>query len=79
MIKALAVDVDDLPDAQRGDLALLLALAEDPRSLAAELTAGDRRVLRRRSELLDPAAPTWRRTPGGEDGYRALRILIEGP
>lgn len=32
--KAIAVDVDDVPDAQRFDLAMLLTLVDDPMALA---------------------------------------------
>ena len=33
--KSVAVDVDDLPEAQRQDLALLLSLVDDPLAMAA--------------------------------------------
>ena len=46
--KALAVGVDDAPEAQRQDLALLLSLVDDPLTMAVELTAKDSKRLRAR-------------------------------
>ena len=57
--KACAVEVDDVPDAQRSDLALLLSLVEDPLSMAAELQPKDRQRLRRRGEMGDPTHQSW--------------------
>lgn len=77
LIKTRAVDVDDLPDAQRRDLAFLLSLVEDPRSLASGLKGKERSWLRRRAELLDPGHPAWRTLADEEaaNGRTALRIL----
>ena len=52
-------DVDDVPDAQRIDLALLLSLIEDPLALAQALTKKDRKRLRSRSEMADANHPAW--------------------
>lgn len=60
LIKARAVDVDDRPDDQRRDLALLLSLVDDPRPLREELSAEERSWLRNRRELDDPNALFWR-------------------
>ena len=49
--KSVAVDVDDVPDAQRLDLALLLSLVGDPIELAEQLTKKDRQRLRARTEM----------------------------
>lgn len=57
--KAVAVDVDDVPDAQRQDLALLLSLVVDPLAMAGDLTAKDRRRLRERREFGDVSLPAW--------------------
>ncbi len=51
VVKAAAVDVDDLPRAQEGDLMFLLSLVDDPDAL--QPTAGDRQLLRRRRDLLE--------------------------
>lgn len=57
--KACAVEVDDAQDAQRSDLALLLSLVADPLAMSDEMAAKDRKRLRRRSELSDPAHRSW--------------------
>ena len=57
--KACAVEVDDVPDAQRSDLALLLSLVEDPLAIAAALQPKDRQRLRRCSEMGDPTHQSW--------------------
>lgn len=79
LIKARAVDVDDVPDDQRSDLALLLSLVEDPESLAHELRTTERGWLKNRVEMNDLAAACWRGlpTPAGQRGLAALRILAD--
>ncbi len=76
--KALAVDVDDTPDAQRLDLAFLLSLVEQPLDFATRMTPKDRRRLRARTELTDPLHETWQLlAPNRRDRARAaLAILI---
>jgi len=78
LIKARAIEVDDLPDAQREDLAFLLSLVGDPFSMAEELSANERRWLRRQADLLDAEARAWRSVDDADDGRAALRILIGG-
>lgn len=75
--KAVAVDVDDVPDAQRLDLALLLSLVEDPIELREQLTKKDRQRLRARSEMADPDQPAWSNLPAAEadTGRAAFRLL----
>jgi hypothetical protein len=79
LVKARAVEVDDVPEAQRGDLAFLLTLVPDPRALRDQLRGRERAWLRRRPELLDRAATCWRRLPpeDADDGRLALRILAD--
>lgn len=77
MIKARAVDVAEDPDKHRRDLALLLAMADDPRSLRDEMRKTERGWLRRRPELLDPRHPAWRTTPNAEEARIAFEILAE--
>ena len=75
--KALAVGVDDVPDAQRSDLALLLSLVADPLRMAAELTAKDRKRLSARTEMRDPDLRAWRiLTPDAADRGRATFALL---
>ncbi len=76
LVKARAVAVDDLADAQREDLAFLLSLVEDPFAMADELSRNERRWLDRQNSLLDPDARAWRRIDDAEDGRAALRILL---
>jgi hypothetical protein len=75
--KAVAVGVDDAPDAQRLDLALLLGLVDDPFELINQLNATDRRRLRARIEMADERNPVWGRLPlERTDRARAtLRLL----
>jgi hypothetical protein len=77
LIKARAVDVAEDPDKHRRDLALLLAMVDDPRSLRDEMRKTERGWLRRRRELLDPNHPAWRTTPSAEEARIALEILVE--
>jgi len=76
--KAVAVDVDDLPDAQRLDLALLLSLVEDPIELRSRLTNKDKQRLRVRSEMAEPDQRAWANLSNDEadSGRAAFRILI---
>lgn len=75
--KAVAVDVDDVPDAQRLDLALLLSLIDDPIALAAQLTKKDRQRLRSRSEMAHPDQRAWASLAGdaADRGRAAFRLL----
>ena len=76
--KAVAVDVDDLPDAQRLDLALLLSLVEDPITLADQLTKKDRQRLRARSEMANADQQAWASlsVDGADRGRAAFRLLV---
>lgn len=72
LIKARAVDVvDDRPDDQRRDLALLLSLVEDPRPFRDELSGEERGWLRRREELDDADVLFWREL-GPDHGLRGV-------
>jgi hypothetical protein len=75
--KAMAVAVDDLPDAQRLDFVFLLSLVDDPFALADQLTQTDRRRIRVRNELIDGDHRVWSELdPESRDRARAaLRIL----
>jgi len=77
VLKALAVGVDDTPNAQRLDLAFLLSLVEDPIALADQVEAKDRQRLLERNELLDANHLTWRELPrdAGDRARAALAIL----
>ena len=75
VVKARAVDVDDVPANQLEDLTFLLSLATSPRRLVSEMTKGDRKALRARQELLDPRHPAWLALEDPEPGQRSLRVL----
>jgi len=76
--KAVAVEVDDVPDAQRLDLALLLSLVDDPIGLAAQLTKKDRQRLRSRSEMADVDQRAWTSlsADAADRGRAACRLLL---
>ena len=75
--KAVAVDVDDAPDAQRLDLAVLLSLVEDPIAMANDLTSKDRKRLRSRDEMADAAQRAWSTlAPQDADRGRAAFALL---
>lgn len=75
--KACAVEVDDVPDAQRADLALLLSLVKDPLAMAAEFQGKDRQRLRRRAGMSDRAHHSWGTLDpdAAARGIAAYRIL----
>jgi hypothetical protein len=75
--KAIAVEVDDLPEAQRLDLALLLSLVDDPIAMANQLTRKDRQRLRARSEMADADERAWASLPDGaaDRGRATYRLL----
>jgi hypothetical protein len=77
LIKARAIGVADDPDKHRRDLALLLAVVDDPRSMREEMRPTERTWLRRSRDLLCPTHPVWRTTPRAEEARIALEILIE--
>ncbi len=77
LLKARAVDVDDVPENQRGDLALLLSLVSDPDALRQQLGGRERQWIGRRREMDDPGAVAWRGLARDEAqrGLAALRQL----
>jgi predicted nucleotidyltransferase len=77
--KAMAVDIDDVPEAQRLDLALLLSLVDDPLETAEQLTKKDRQRLRTRSEMADADQRAWSNLPDDlADRGRAAYLLLMG-
>jgi hypothetical protein len=59
LIKTRAIEVDDVPDAQRTDVALLLELVEDPDFLRADVRRSEQSWLRRHEYFADPDHPQW--------------------
>lgn len=80
LLKARAVGVAPGEAAKhRGDLAFLLGLADDPRSLAGSLRKTERTWLRSRRELADRAHQAWRMSRRPDDAFLTLRILVRDP
>lgn len=79
LVKARAVDVDDLPESQLQDLAFLLSLVSDPHELHEGLKSTERGWLRRRIELARPDAKAWSilSPEDADNGFAALRILAD--
>lgn len=79
LVKARAVDVDDVPQSQLQDLAFLLSIVPDPDELQAELRGSERRWLQRRVELADREASAWSALSPEEadNGFAAFRILAD--
>lgn len=79
LVKARAVEVDDVPESQLQDLAFLLSLVPHPHEVRAELRSTERGWLQRRSELNERGASVWSALPeeDADNGYAALRILAD--
>ncbi len=77
LIKARAVEVDDVPESQLSDLAFLLGLVEDPRQLAKGFRGKERSWLRRHRELMDRNHRAWRglADQDADNGHIAFRIM----
>lgn len=75
--KAMAVAVDDAPNAQRLDFVFLLSLIDDPFALADQLRAKDRRRISARKELIEGEHQVWDEleTDARDRARAALRIL----
>lgn len=71
LLKARAVRVDDAPDNQRIDLAVLLSLVGDVEQIQRELQAREKTWLRRRAEMGDPTTACWRFLPP-DDAQRGV-------
>jgi hypothetical protein len=72
LVKVRAISVDDVPNAQRADVALLLRLVEDPDELARDLSGTEKRWLRRHGYFSDPADPMWDRFHADDPEASAL-------
>ena len=59
LVKVRAIEKDDLPDAQRQDVALLLQLVDDPDELAAALNNSERRWLKRHAYFANVNDDRW--------------------
>jgi hypothetical protein len=77
LVKVRAITVDDIPDAQRQDVAFLLSLVGDPEPLIDDLSGRERSWLRRHAYFSDPAAACWRGIDQSEVGVLAYRRLAD--
>ena len=77
--KAAAVGVDDSPDAQRRDMALLLSLVADPIEMVGEINPKDRQRLRAVNELADPHHRVWEdlNQDAADRARLAYQILVQ--
>jgi len=75
--KALAVTVDDVPNAQRLDFVFLLSLIDDPFALVDQLRTKDRQRIGARKELIKGEHRVWNEldTDARDRARAALRIL----
>ena len=78
VLKARAVTVDDVPEAQLRDLAFLLGLVADPVGLKEELTPKEVGYLRPLVEKLTDSSPVWRAVPAQRrsDAQAALAYVL---
>jgi hypothetical protein len=79
LVKVRAIDVDDVPDAQRTDLAFLLWLVEDPDELAKQCSIAERGWLRKHPYFGDPNGACWNGIIGAEDGAIVYHRLTAAP
>src|SRR5438876_10806922 len=78
LIKTRAIEVDDLPDNQRSDVAFLFSLVEDPDELVARMTAQERGWLRRHPYFGDPRDACWTEINGAEADVGVGKRLSRG-
>lgn len=79
LIKARSLMVHSDPDTQRDDLLLLLALIEDPRLMASQLSNPERRWLRVAEPRLNLSAVSLLDTDTMRRAELAYRLLIRDP
>jgi hypothetical protein len=79
LVKVRAIDVDDVPEAQRSDVAFLLSLVEDPDELAKQCSRAERGWLRKHPYFGDPNDACWNGIIEAEDGAIVYRRLAAAP
>ena len=75
LVKVRAIAVDEQPEAQRGDVAFLLSLVDDPDPFDVEISNGERRWLRRHPEFSDSGCPCYQAIPHAADAATVFRRL----
>ena len=75
ILKTKAIAVDDVPDAQRTDVATLLSLDADWEGFRSEVTGNERELLRRYPEFGDPNDPVYDGIARSRDAAAVYRQL----
>jgi hypothetical protein len=75
LLKVRAITVDDQPEAQRGDVAFLLSLVDDPDPLIVEISNSERQWLIRHPEFSDPDCPSYQGIHRAVDAATVFRRL----
>jgi hypothetical protein len=77
LLKAEAISVDDVPDAQRGDLAVLLSIVTEREEMAEQLTNSERELLQRYPDFADPGAPAYGEVARAREAAATYRRLAQ--
>jgi hypothetical protein len=77
LLKAEAIGVDDVPDSQRSDLAVLLSIATERDELAARLTSAERKLLQSLDGFGDPNNPVYEEIPRAREAAATYRRLTQ--
>jgi len=77
VLKFEAIAVDDVPDAQRADAALLLSLVHERETLAAQLSQAERRTLMRYPEFAYSDSLLYREIPSAREAAITYRRLTD--
>jgi hypothetical protein len=77
IVKLEAIAVDDVPDAQKADVAVLLSLATDRDQLSTDLSSGERRLVQRYPEFAEPASAPYREVSRAREAAATYRRLAD--
>ncbi len=77
LLKTEAIAVDDVPDAQRSDVGLLLSLVVDRDELRAQLKPVERELLRRHPEFGDPSSVRYQGVDRAREAAATYRRLAQ--
>jgi len=76
-LKTEAIAVDDVPDAQRSDVAVLLSLVANRDELREQLKPAERALLARYPEFGDPTSPPYRGLAEAREAAATYRRLVQ--
>jgi hypothetical protein len=77
ILKLKAIAVDDVPEAQKADVALLLSLVSDPDELSRKLTPSERKLLQRYDEFGNPDSAPYSGVGRSREAAAAYRRLAQ--